>query len=265
MNPAAKLLAALALILTLSVPGFATELVVAAASDLSNAAKDIVSDFQKKTAHAVRLSLGSSGNFHAQIVNGAPFDVFLSADLSYVRDLEKAGLTEPGSVYTYAIGRIVLWVPKDSSLDIQSLGMKALTQPQARRIAIANPNHAPYGRAAVAAMEKAGIYSAAKSRLVLGENISQAAQFVQSGAADIGIVALSFALSEPMKSQGKYWEIPIDSYPRMEQGAVILKQAQRAGHGAAAAEFLEMLRSAAWRAILQRYGFSIAPASGATR
>ena len=234
----------------------ATEILIAAASDLSAAAKEIVSDFEKKTGHAVKLSLGSSGTFHAQISSGAPFDVFLSADLNYVRDLEKKGLAEPGSSYTYAIGRIVLWTRRDSPINVQALGMKALFHPQARRIAIANPEHAPYGRAAVAAMQKAGLYAELREKLVLGENISQTAQFIQSGAADIGVIALSLALAEPMKTEGKYWEIPLDSYPRMEQGAVILKQAQRAGHAAAARQFLDALRSSDGKSILQRYGFS---------
>jgi molybdate transport system substrate-binding protein len=256
-------LALLALLfLSLAPRAFASELLVAAASDLNAAAKEIIADFEKKTGHTVKLTLGSSGNFHAQIKNGAPFDVFLSADLSYVRDLETAGLTAPGSSFVYAIGRVVLWAPRSSSLDLQALGMKVLLQPDVRRISIANPEHAPYGRAAVSAMEKAGVYAAAKSKLVLGENISQAAQFVQSGSADVGIVALSLALAEPMKSQGKYWEIPVDSYPRMEQGAVILNQAQSAGHAAAAREFMNALRSGSGQAVLQRYGFSI-PAAGA--
>jgi molybdate transport system substrate-binding protein len=140
--------------------------------------------------------------------------------------------------------------------------MKALLQPQVRRIAIANPEHAPYGRAAVGAMEKAGVYSAARSKLVLGENISQTAQFVQSGSADIGVIALSLALTDTMKSSGSYWEIPIDTYPTIEQGAVVLTQARRAGHLAAAREFLDALRSTTGRAILQRYGFSL-PSTGA--
>jgi molybdate transport system substrate-binding protein len=143
--------------------------------------------------------------------------------------------------------------------------MKALLQPQVRRIALANPDHAPYGRAAVAAMESAGVYSAVKNKLVLGENISQTAQFVQSRAADIGILALSLAVPEPMKSQGKYWEIPLESYPRMEQGAVILKQARRAGHMEAARQFMEILRGPAGRAVLQRYGFSLPDMPGAAR
>lgn len=265
MDPIRRIAAGLLLSLIITTQAQAGELVLAAASDLSAAAKEIVADFQKRTGHAVKLSLGSSGNFHAQILNGAPFDVFLSADLRYIREIEKAGLAEPGSSFVYATGRIVLWTPRSSPIDVQALGMKALIHPQARRIAIANPKHAPYGRAAVAAMESAGIYAAVKSRLVLGENISQTAQFAQSGAADIGVVALSLALAEPMKSQGRYWEVPFESYPRIEQGAVLLKQAARAGHSAAAREFLEALRGPQGRAVLQRYGFYLPDAAGARR
>src|SRR5678816_361668 len=108
---------------------FAGEILVAAASDLSAAAKEFIADFEKRTGHQVKLSLGSSGNFHTQIRNGAPFDVFLSADLNYVRELEKAGLTEASSSFVYAIGRIVLWVPKNSPLDVRALGMKSLLHP----------------------------------------------------------------------------------------------------------------------------------------
>ncbi len=250
-----KTILTLALALCLPVQASASDLLVAAASDLSPAVRDIAVSFEKKTGHKVKLTLGSSGNFHTQILNGAPFDVFLSADLNYVRDIEKAGLAEPGTTYVYAIGRIVLWVSRTSSLAIETLGMKALLDPRARRIAIANPEHAPYGRAAVEAMKKAGVYDSAKARFVLGENISQAAQFAQSGAADIGIVALSLALSDSMKAQGRYWDIPLDTYPRMEQGAVVLKQAGKAGHADAARAFLDALRSEQGRAVLRRYGF----------
>lgn len=263
MKSATKIILASLLFFCFNPHAFAGELLVAAASDLSGAAREIIADFEKRSGHTVKLTLGSSGNFHTQIKNGAPFDVYLSADLSYVRDLETSGLTEPGSFFVYAIGRIVLWVPRESPLDVQNLGMKALLQPQVRRISIANPDHAPYGRAAVSAMEKAGVYAAVKNKLVLGENISQAAQFVQSRSADVGIVAQSLALAEPMKTGGKYWEVPADSYPRMEQGAVILKQAQRAGHAATAREFMNALRSTEGRTVLQKYGFSLPAAAGA--
>lgn len=264
MKLAGKALLSALLVFGLGCGAFAGELVVAAASDLSGAAREIIADFEKRTGHTVKLTLGSSGNFHAQIKNGAPFDVFLSADMNYVRDLEKAGLAEPDTASIYAIGRIVLWAPRNSRIDIEELGMKALLLPEVRKIAIANPDHAPYGRAAVSAMESAGVYNAVKGKLVLGENISQTAQFVQSRAADVGILALSVALTDPLKAQGKSWQIPLDSYPQMEQGAVILKQAQRAGHAAAARAFLETLRGPQGRAVLQRYGFSL-PEAGPRR
>jgi len=235
----------------------AAEVLVAAASDLGGAIREIAAAFEKGSGHTVRLTPGSSGNFHTQIMNGAPFDVFLSADLGYIRELEKANLTEPGTVFTYAVGRIVMWVPKDSSIAVETLGMKALIDPMARRIAIANPDHAPYGRAAMAAMKDAGVYETVRNKLVLGENISQAAQFVQSRAADIGVIALSLAVAEPMKSEGRYWEIPQTYYPRMDQGAVILRQAAKAGHLIAAQAFIAAVRSPEGVAVLRRYGFSL--------
>src|SRR6266545_5774510 len=146
----------------------AGEVSIAAASDLNFAFKEMAADFEKKTGHTVKLSLGSSGNFYAQISNGAPFDVFFSADISYPKKLEAAGLTEPGTLYMYAVGRIVVWVPKDSPIDVASLGIKALQHPSVKKIAIANPKHAPYGRAAVVAMEHYKIHEAVKDKLVLG-------------------------------------------------------------------------------------------------
>ena len=120
-------------------PALAAEIVVAAASDLSFPIKEIIAEFEKQTGHTVKLTLGSSGNFQAQIVNGAPFDVYLSADIDYVRQLDQRGLVEPGTIYVYAVGRLVVWVPNGSTLDVEKLGIRTLVQPAARRIAIANP------------------------------------------------------------------------------------------------------------------------------
>src|SRR5438309_4732605 len=198
----------------------AGEISIAAASDLNFAFKEIVAGFEKKTGHTVKLSLGSSGNFFAQLSNGAPFDVFFSADIGYPKRLEQAGLAEPGTLYLYAVGRIVLWVPKGSPIDVHALGIEALQHPLVRKVAIANPKHAPYGRAAVAAMEHFKVYGAVKDKLVLGENISQTAQFVQTAGADIGIIALSLAVAPAMKDTGMLWEVPFEAYPRLEQGAV---------------------------------------------
>lgn len=231
---------------------YADEIRVAAASDLNFAIKEIIQDFEHSTGHKVDLTLGSSGNFYAQIQNGAPFDVFLSADLNYPRQLEKSGHAAAGSTFVYGLGRIALWVQNRSGLDLEKLGMRALLDSSVKKIAIASPEHAPYGRAAVAAMEHAKVYEAVKSRLVLGENISQAAQFVQSGAAGIGVIALSIASSEPMRKAGRYWVIPSEMYPKLEQGAVLLKRG-----GAGARQFHEWLKSAQAKQVLKKYGFSL--------
>jgi molybdate transport system substrate-binding protein len=230
----------------------AGEVTVAAASDLNFAFKELVAAFEKNTGNTVKLSLGSSGNFFAQISNGAPFDLYFSADISYPKKLEEAGLAHVGTLYMYAIGKIVVWVPKGSPIDVQSLGLKALQHPSVKKIAIANPKHAPYGRAAVAAMEHFTIYDDIKDKLVLGENISQTAQFVQTGSADIGIIALSLAVAPAMREAGSYWEVPMDSYPRLEQGAVILKSAK---DPETAKLFLNYIKTPEARAVLERYGF----------
>jgi len=232
----------------------AAEITVAAASDLNFAFKEIVADFEKKTGNTVKLSLGSSGNFFAQLSNGAPFDLFFSADIGYPRKLEEAGLAEPGTLYMYAVGRIVVWVPKGSPIDVGVLGMKALQHPSVKKVAIANPKHAPYGRAAVAAMEHFKVHDAVKDKLVLGENISQTAQFIQTGGADIGILALSLAVAPAMKETGAFWEVPVEAYPRLEQGAVVLKAAK---DSKAARAFLDYIKSSGGTAVFKRYGFFV--------
>src|SRR5213593_3697349 len=231
---------------------FSEELTIAAASDLNYAFKDLVAAYEKKTGQHVKLTLGSSGNFFSQISNGAPFDLYFSADISYPKKLEEAGLAEPGTLYMYAVGRIVVWVPKGSSIDVASLGIKALQHPSIKKIAIANPKHAPYGRAAVAAMEHFKVHKAVKDKLILGENISQTAQFVQTGGADIGIIALSLAVAPAMRESGLYWEVPLEAYPRLEQGAVVLKAAKDLKTARA---FLDYLKGPEGVAVLKRYGF----------
>lgn len=236
---------------------FAEEITIAAASDLNFAFREIVVEYEKTTGNHVRLSLGSSGNFYAQIQNGAPFDLYFSADISYPRKLEEAGLTVPGSLYQYAVGRIVLWAGKDSHLDL-SRGLEILREPVIRKIAIANPKHAPYGRAAVAAMEHFKVYDQVKDKLILGENISQAAQFIESGACDIGIIALSLAVAPAMKSKGTYWEVPAETHPPLEQGAVILKSSKQQE---SAKQFLAFIKGERGQEIMKRYGFTV-PSAG---
>jgi molybdate transport system substrate-binding protein len=229
------------------------ELTIAAASDLNFAIKELVAEFEKQTGHHVKLSLGSSGNFYSQIQNGAPFDLYFSADIGYPKKLEDAGLTVPGSLYRYAVGRIVVWTGHESRIDVAK-GFDSLRAPTVKKIAIANPKHAPYGRAAVAAMEHFKLYDQVKDKLVLGENISQAAQFIDSGSCEIGIIALSLALAPTMKARGTYWEIPADAHPPLEQGAVILKSST---HQDAAKRFVEFMKGSQGQEIMKRYGFTL--------
>lgn len=231
----------------------AAEIKVAAASDLTFAFQDVASRFQKQTGSKIKLTYGSSGNFFAQIQNGAPFDLFFSADVDYPKRLEAAGLIEPGTIYEYASGKLVMWAPNASKLDL-SRGLAVLLDPGIRKIAIANPQHAPYGIAAVAAMRHAGVYDKIKSKLVLGENISQTAQFVQSGNADAGILALSLALAPAMKNAGRYVEIPATDYPPIIQAGVILKSSR---NKQLANQFMKFLKQPETVALMARYGFSI--------
>ena len=226
---------------------------VAAASDLQFAMPALAAQFEKETGHRVDVTFGSSGNFFTQIRSGAPFDVFLSADVSYPRQLEAAGLVDTGTVYTYATGRIVLWARHDAKLDVNR-GLAILADPAVKRIAIANPAHAPYGRAAVAALERAGVYAAVRNKLVFGENISQAAQFAQSGNVDAAIVALSLALAPAMKEIGRYVDIPAATYPPIEQGAAVIRTSKQKALGE---QFVDFLKQPAARGMLESSGFGV--------
>lgn len=225
---------------------------VAAAADLKFAMEELAKKFENKTGARVDATYGSSGNFFSQLQNGAPFDLFFSADVEYPRKLEEEGFVEPGTLGDYALGRIVIWMRDDSSVDPAKEGWNALLDPGVQKIAIANPELAPYGRAAASALKKAGIYKQVKAKLVYGENISQAAQFVQSGSAQAGIIALSLAFSPGMKS-GKVWEIPAEMHPPIEQGVVLLKNAR---NRPAAQAFLNFVKSAAGKEVLEQHGFS---------
>ena len=233
-------------------PVDAAEITVAAASDMSFAFKEAAGQFERQTGTHVKVTLGSSGNLFSQIQNGAPFDAYFSADIRYPQKLGESGQAVSGTLYRYAIGRLVLWLPNRLGLPLPQQGLRTLLDGAIRKIAIANPKHAPYGRAAVAAMQHAGIYEAIKDKLVLGENISQAAQFVESGAADAGLIALSLAVVPAMQQAGRYWEIPKEAYPQIEQGAVVLKNGTNR-EGAKA--FLLFLQRREGQDILRRYGF----------
>lgn len=236
-------------------------LTIAAASDLAYCMDALNAEFRRQHPDVdLKATTGASGNFFAQIKAGAPFDVFLSADLSYPRELIKAGLAEESSLLLYATGHLALWTTRDD-IDL-SAGLAALKSPAVARIAIANPDVAPYGRAARAALQSAGVWAAVQSRLVLGENIAQTAQFVQTGNADAGVVSLSLVKAPKMAGVGRYIEIPEALHPRLEQGGVITR------HGKAnpiAADYLRFLASPGARAVLDRHGFLLPAAEPAAQ
>jgi molybdate transport system substrate-binding protein len=247
-----KQLLALLLLITGTIAA-GQEITVAAAADMSSALPQLVEAYTKKTGQTVKLSFGASGNLTNQIRNGAPFDVFFSADEQYPRQLISEGLASKDTLYRYAIGRLVLWVPADSPLDLSKLGIKALLDPSVKKISIANPATAPYGRAAEAALRHFEIYDQISSRLVIGENVSQAAQFVESGNAQAGLIARSHALAPAMKDKGRYWTVPLDAYPTLNQAAVVLVKSKQPD---AARKFLDFLRTPEATSLLTGYGFS---------
>ncbi len=235
--------------------GEARVVAVAAASDLKDALDEIAGAFRRRNPEvSLKITYGSSGNLFAQLSNRAPFDIFFSADIDYPRRLVAAGLASGEAEFPYAIGRIVVWVPSGSGLDVERLGIGSLLDGSVRKIAIANPRHAPYGRAAVAAMKALGVYDRAEGRLVLGENVSQAAQFVETGAADVGVIALSSAVSPAMRGKGRFWAVPLDAYPRLEQGGVVLSWAKDRG---AAMRLRDFVTGGEGRAVLKKYGFTL--------
>ncbi|MGV3711281.1 MAG: molybdate ABC transporter substrate-binding protein [Gemmatimonas sp.] len=249
------------LLLLILVPGarlFAQSVTsVAAASDLKFALEDVAKQYKASSGQDVRLTFGSSGNFFRQIQQGAPFDLFMSADEALVDSLAKQGHTS-GSGVIYAVGRIVLFTPKGSTVkaDEQFLDLRAaLKDGRLRKFAIANPDHAPYGRAAREALISAGIWSQIERKLVLGENVSQAAQFAASGSTQGGIFALSLAISPAFRDAGSYVLIPDSLHKPLRQKMVLIKRAGTAAVNTDAQRFYDYLQSASARAVLRRYGF----------
>ena len=228
---------------------------IAAAADLVYCLDELDGAFTK--AHPgvdLKVATGSSGNFATQIRNGAPFEVFLSADVSFPRDLIKGGMADESTLTTYATGKLVLWTTHPESIDVTK-GPAVLREPGVvKRFAIANPEHAPYGRAAREALQHENLWDAVQTRLVIGENISQTAQFVETGNADAGFVALSLVLSPRLASVGKWQEIPAGDYAPLEQAAVLTKAG---ANSALARAYLDFLRSPEARAIFDQYGFRL--------
>lgn len=246
---------ALALALTAALaagpaPSATGRLAVAAAANVKPALDELVRLFEaRRPGVEVAVTYGASGAIFAQLRNGAPFDAFLSADRDYPRRIVAEGLA--GEEVVYAIGRLAVWLPRDAKADVEGRGLAALADPSIRRIAIANPAVAPYGRAAEAALRGAGVHEAVKGKLVLGESVSQAARFAHSGAADAALVPLSLARL-PELAAGR--AVPVDpgAHPPIEQSAVILSAARAPS---LARDFLLLVRGEEGRAVLARHGY----------
>jgi len=222
------------------------DICVAVASNFTDTVKDIAERFEAKTGHRITLVFGSTGRLYAQIKNGAPFDAFFAADVREPELLEKEGLALPGSRFTYAVGRLVLWSLKAGYVDREG---KVLKQMDFQHLAIANPKLAPYGRAAQEVLQARGVWEQLSERLVCGENISQTFQFVKSGTAELGFVAYSQVKRPGQPAEGSLWEVPQTLYSPIAQQAQLLKDSE------IAREFLAFVRSADALEIIREYGY----------
>lgn len=227
----------------------AGEVQVAAAANMGPAVEKIAAAFARDTGHRAIVALGSTGKFHAQIRHGAPFEVLLAADDEIPRKLESEGLAAPHTRFTYAIGKLVLWSPREGVVDARG---EILRKPAQGKVALANPRVAPYGAAAVASLKKLGLLETWEPHFVLGESVGQAYQFVASGNAWIGFVALSQVAEDGRVARGSGWVLPAHLYPALRQDAVLLKTG---ASNPAATAFLLYLRGNAARAILRRAGY----------
>lgn len=249
----------LLLMAALAVPGIASpaeprSVAVAVAANMRPAFEEIAARFQAKHPGVeVKPTFGASGSFFAQISNGAPFDLFLSADADFPAKVVEKGLAD-GKAFTYAYGKLVVWVPKGSKLDLEGKGLAALADASVQKIAIASPELAPYGRAAKSALEEAGLYQTLQGRIVMGQSVSQTARFVQSGNAQAGFLPLSLAKIPPLSDEGRAWPVPPSSYQRIEQAGVIVKGAKQA---ALARELAAFIMGDGARDVLDRYGYDL--------
>ena len=232
-------------------PAYAEQAQVAIAANFAAPAKALAERFSRETPHKVLLSIGSTGKFYAQIRGGAPFDVFLSADEETPRRLEKEGLAVAGRRFAYAVGKLVLWSPQAGLVDEKG---GVLTRGSFKRLAVANPKLAPYGAAAQQAMEKLGLWPSLRGKLVLGENIAQTLQFIASGNAELGFVALSQISEGGKPASGSFWRVPQDLYDPIRQDAALLV---RGSSNPAARAFLDYLRGAAARELIRAAGYDL--------
>lgn len=229
----------------------AAEAQIAVAANFAEPIRAIAAVLEKTTGHTIKITTGATGNLYAQIRNGAPFDVLLAADITTPEKLETEGLTQPGSRFTYATGKLVVWSANPTRVDAQGAVLKA---PNLGKVAYANPKIAPYGAAAVQTMNRLGLAAALAPKLVQGESIGQTFNFVYSGNADVGFVAMSQVLAGGKLKSGSMWEIPQNLYDPLEQGAVVL---QRASGNEAAQALVTLLKSPNIKALIRSYGYTL--------
>lgn len=231
-------------------PASAEQALVAVAANFIPPFRELAVEFEATTGHTIRVVAGSTGNFYAQIKNGAPFDVFFSADAERPTLLEEEGLAVKGSRLTYAIGRLVLWSPDPNLVQSE----RTLSSETFKHLAIANPKTAPYGAAAMQTMQKLGIWETVQPRIVMGENLGQTLGFIESGNAELGFVALSQVLDPKLNAKGSRWNVPTDLHHPIKQDVVLLEKGKA---NQAAKTLLEFIRSPQAQAIIERYGYGL--------
>ena len=245
-----KFLLSLVLVVLAVTPALAEQVLVAVAANFIGPFREVATEFEKTTGHTVQTAAGSSGNFYSQIKNGAPFDVFFSADNERPKLLEDEGLGVKGNRFTYAIGRLVLWGPDPSLIK----GEDTLRSASFKRLAIANPKTAPYGVAAMQAMQKLRVWDSVQPRIVMGESLGQTMGFIESGNAELGFVALSQALDPKIKGTGSRWDVPNDLHEPIQQDVVLLTKGK---DNPAAKALMEFMGGPQAKAIIERYGYEL--------
>jgi molybdate transport system substrate-binding protein len=238
------------IVTTVVTPAFAESVLVAVAANFVPPFREIAIEFETATGHNVQVATGSSGNFYSQIKNGAPFDVFLSADMERPKLLEDEGLGVKDSRFTYAIGRLVLWSPNADLVK----GEETLRSKTFKRLAIANPKTAPYGVAAMQAMQKLELWQNLQPQIVMGESLGQTMGFIESGNAQLGFVALSQVLDPKIKGQGSRWDIPSHLHEPIKQDGILLTKAK---DNATAKALMEFIGGPQAKKIIERYGYEL--------
>lgn len=231
-------------------PAFAEQALVAVAANFVPPFREIAMEFEKSTGHQLQVAGGSSGNFYSQIKNGAPFDVFFSADMERPKKLEDEGLGVKDSRFTYAIGRLVLWSPNESLIK----GEETLRSKQYKKLAMANPKTAPYGVAAMQALQRLEVWDSVQPHIVMGESLGQTMGFIESGNAQLGFVALSQVLDPKIKGQGSRWDVPNNLHEPIQQDVILLTKGK---DNVAAKALLEFIGSPRAKAIIEHYGYEL--------